>query len=119
MVRMLARLTDDDNREFQDSYGRVSEWDKQHDKSEDTNFVAPTVTELEEELEKVRTWHNGLRAIRMTSAPDRTVLPHAHSSRDMCQRSATGGRSLTPACLSARPTVLASTPSCLATSASE
>jgi hypothetical protein len=61
MVRMLARITDDDNLEFQDSYGRVSEWAKRHDKSEDTNFVPPTVAELEGELDKVRAWHKRIK----------------------------------------------------------
>ncbi|WP_182878589.1 AAA family ATPase [Mycobacteroides abscessus] len=64
MVRALARITEDDNLEFQDSYGRVSEWAKRHDKSEDTNFVAPNIAELEQELEKVRAWHKRIKGYK-------------------------------------------------------
>ena len=33
MFKMLARITADDDREFQQSYGRCSAWARRHDKS--------------------------------------------------------------------------------------
>lgn len=64
MLRSLARITEDDNLEFQGSYSRISEWAKRHDKSEDTNFVAPTVAELERELVEVRAWHKRIKGYK-------------------------------------------------------
>ena len=57
MFRMLAQITDDDDREFQVSYSRCSQWARRHDKSPDVNYVAPDVTELDDELALVRAWH--------------------------------------------------------------
>jgi len=57
MFRMLAEITDDDNREFQVSYSRCSQWARRHDKSPDINYVAPDTNELNDELALVRAWH--------------------------------------------------------------
>jgi hypothetical protein len=54
MLRVLARITDQDGKEFQASYGRCSKWLRLHDKSTDTNYVAPDIEELEEERARVR-----------------------------------------------------------------
>jgi hypothetical protein len=56
MVKILARFSDTDHSEFEASYGRVSQWAKRHDKSALMNYVAPEVSELEAELERVDTW---------------------------------------------------------------
>jgi hypothetical protein len=64
MVKVLARVTPEDNLEYQDTYGRASEWAKRHDKSEDTNFVPPTPAELEHELAKVRTWFTRIKGYK-------------------------------------------------------
>ena len=40
MVRVLAKFSDEDNREFQTSYSRVSQWARRHDKSSKVNYVA-------------------------------------------------------------------------------
>lgn len=61
MFRMLARITDDDDREFQESYGRCSQWARRHDKSPDINYVAPDIAQLEAELALVRAWHDRIR----------------------------------------------------------
>ena len=61
MFRVLARITEEDDREFQGSYGRCSKWLRRHDKSPDTNFVAPDVKELEDELAFVQKWHDRVR----------------------------------------------------------
>ena len=56
MVKLLARFTEDDEREFQASYGRVSQWAKRHDKATKVNYVAPEVDDLATELELVEGW---------------------------------------------------------------
>jgi energy-coupling factor transporter ATP-binding protein EcfA2 len=61
MMRVLARITDQDEKEFQSSYGRCSKWLRRHDKSTDTNYVAPDVVDLESELKLVETWHDRVR----------------------------------------------------------
>jgi hypothetical protein len=61
MVRVLARFTDQDNKEFQGSYGRCSKWALRHDKSTGTNYVAPDLSELESELDLVQIWHERVR----------------------------------------------------------
>ena len=58
MFRMLSRITDRDNREFQASYGRCSKWLRRHDKSPDSNYVSPDTDEMEAELRLVREWRN-------------------------------------------------------------
>ena len=56
MVKILARFSNDDHREFEASYSRVSQWAKRHDKSALVNYVAPDVDKLEEELDLVEAW---------------------------------------------------------------
>ncbi|MDR6613809.1 AAA family ATPase [Leifsonia sp. 1010] len=57
MVKLLARITDDDNADFQSGYSQVSKWAPRHDKSEEVNFVAPSCDELEAELKRLEDWH--------------------------------------------------------------
>jgi hypothetical protein len=64
MVKVLVRVTKEDNLEYQGIYGEVSEWAKRHDKSEDTNFVPPTPDELERALTRVRTWFTRIKAYK-------------------------------------------------------
>ncbi|MBX7057940.1 MAG: AAA family ATPase [Leptospirales bacterium] len=64
MVKVLARFTEDDDREFQASYKRVSQWAKRHDKSAKVNYVAPDVAPLESELESVKAWFARIRKYR-------------------------------------------------------
>ena len=56
MVKILARFTEDDYREFEASYSRVSQWTKRHDKNAMVNYVAPDVRDLEAELDQVEVW---------------------------------------------------------------
>jgi energy-coupling factor transporter ATP-binding protein EcfA2 len=56
MFRLFARITSDDDNEFQQSYERISEWARRHDKSPEVNYVAPDVTDMEAEFQVVRTW---------------------------------------------------------------
>jgi ABC-type dipeptide/oligopeptide/nickel transport system ATPase component len=56
MVKVLARFSDDDHREFDGSYRRSSQWAKRHDKSAAVNYVAPEIDTLEKELRLVDAW---------------------------------------------------------------
>ena len=61
MVKILAQFTEEDYREFDASYSRVSRWARRHDKSTHLNYVAPQLTQLEEELNLVSQWFNRVR----------------------------------------------------------
>ena len=61
MLRLLARLTPDDNKEFQESYTRVSRWARRHDKSPEFNYVAPELDEMAAELALVREWFDRIK----------------------------------------------------------
>ncbi|MCY3578190.1 MAG: AAA family ATPase, partial [bacterium] len=56
MLKVLAHLTPEDDKEFQESYARVSRWARRHDKSPEFNYVAPEIDEMVEELTLVRAW---------------------------------------------------------------
>lgn len=64
MFKLLVRITDQDDREFQQSYGRISGWVRRHDKSPSTNYVAPEPAELEQELAFVKTWFDRVKKYR-------------------------------------------------------
>ena len=64
MFKVLARVTDQDDREFQQSYARVSGWARRHDKSPITNYVAPEPSELEDELKLIREWFDRVKRYR-------------------------------------------------------
>ena len=64
MVKVLAQFSDDDNREFQASYSRISQWAKRHDKSGKVNYVAPEVEVLDSELNFVDSWFRRVRKIQ-------------------------------------------------------
>jgi energy-coupling factor transporter ATP-binding protein EcfA2 len=64
MFRVLAQITEDDDKEFQESYGRCSTWAPRHDKSQALNYVAPEIHELEAELSLVKQWHARIRKYR-------------------------------------------------------
>ncbi len=61
MLKLLARVTEDDEKEFQESYGRISRWARRHDKSLELNYVAPTTDEMAAELALVRGWFYRIR----------------------------------------------------------
>ena len=64
MVESLARFSDADNREFQASYSRVSQWVKRHDKSAMVNYVAPEISILENELTLVARWFSRVKGYK-------------------------------------------------------
>lgn len=57
MFKVIARITEEDNREFQAGYGVVSGWARRHDKSEETNWVPPSIEEMEAELNRADEWY--------------------------------------------------------------
>jgi hypothetical protein len=61
MLRVIARVTEDDNREFQASYARISEWAQRHDKSPSRNYVAPEPEALAAELDVIRAFSKRIR----------------------------------------------------------
>jgi hypothetical protein len=61
MFRVLARITEEDDKQFQESYGRCSKWARRHDKSPEMNYVAPTVDEMKAELSMARSWFERVR----------------------------------------------------------
>jgi energy-coupling factor transporter ATP-binding protein EcfA2 len=64
MVKIMARFSESDEREFQASYSRVSQWAKRHDKSGMVNYVAPEVSTLEDELVRVDQWFKRVKAYK-------------------------------------------------------
>ncbi|MCY3913493.1 MAG: AAA family ATPase [Chloroflexi bacterium] len=64
MLKLFVQINEGDNKEFQESYSRISRWARRHDKSLDTNFVPPEVDELSRELELVKAWFDRVRKYR-------------------------------------------------------
>ena len=56
MVRIMAKFSNRDFREFDASYSRISQWAPRHDKRPLVNYVAPRISDLEKELRQVETW---------------------------------------------------------------
>lgn len=61
MFKVLAAITEDDDREFQQSYGQCSAWARRHDKNLHVNYVAPEPDELEDELKLVTAWFDRVK----------------------------------------------------------
>jgi energy-coupling factor transporter ATP-binding protein EcfA2 len=61
MVKVLALFSDDDYREFDASYARVSQWVKRHDKSPKVNYVTPELDILESEMRLVEEWYQRVK----------------------------------------------------------
>lgn len=64
MVKVLARFSDQDQQEFDGSYGRISQWAKRHDKSVAVNYVAPDIDKLDEELWLVESWFKRVKGYK-------------------------------------------------------
>ena len=57
---VLAKFTETDNQEFQTAFTRCGDRGS-HDRSSELNRPLPTIPELEEDLECLRTWHKRVR----------------------------------------------------------
>lgn len=64
LFRILSRITEQDEIEFQASYGRVSRWAPRHDKSAELNYIAPTTDEMAEELARAKAWFKRVKGYR-------------------------------------------------------
>jgi len=60
-VKMLARISEADNQELQESYGRCSQWATRHDKDGALNYTAPSLAELEAEHALVKAWYERVK----------------------------------------------------------
>lgn len=61
MMKVVARITEEDNKQFQESYKRCSRWARRHDKDAALNYSAPPVEDLEKEHGVVEEWFNRVR----------------------------------------------------------
>jgi energy-coupling factor transporter ATP-binding protein EcfA2 len=59
--RVFAKVTDQDNSDFQTGFGTVTTWARRHDKSEETNYTAPTIAEMELELKRIQDFWGGVK----------------------------------------------------------
>lgn len=62
MVRMLAKITEEDNKDYQDGYGHTSKWALRHDKAEETNYVPPEPDALEVEYDRLKSWQKRIKS---------------------------------------------------------
>jgi energy-coupling factor transporter ATP-binding protein EcfA2 len=62
MFRLLARISEDDNTDFQAGYTAVSTWTRRHDKSEEFNYTAPTSADMDAELTRITNWFKRIRS---------------------------------------------------------
>jgi hypothetical protein len=56
MFRLLARITQEDDDDFQAGYSEVSKWARRHDKSEEVSYTAPSIEDLQKELDRAVAW---------------------------------------------------------------
>lgn len=61
MMKVVARITAEDNKQFQESYKRCSRWARRHDKDSALNYSAPPVEDLEKEHACVEEWFDRVR----------------------------------------------------------
>jgi len=64
MVKVIARFSEEDYSDFHASYSHISQWAKRHDKSALINYVAPDVTDLDKELERVKEWYGRVKGYK-------------------------------------------------------
>lgn len=63
-LKILPRFDQTDHDEFQHGYSQVSSWAPRHDNAPEENFQAPSVDELETELERLRIWHARVKSYK-------------------------------------------------------
>ena len=61
MMKVVAQITPEDNKQFQESYKRCSRWARRHDKDSALNYSAPPIEDLEKEHTFVEQWFNRVR----------------------------------------------------------
>ena len=61
LVRILARISDEDYEDFDKGYSATSTWARRHDKSEEVSYVAPEPDEMKHELNRLKEWHKRVK----------------------------------------------------------
>jgi Uncharacterized protein conserved in bacteria len=61
LVRILAKITEDDYRDFDAGYSAASKWARRHDKSEEVSYVVPEFDEMRVELDRIKEWHRRIK----------------------------------------------------------
>ena len=64
MLKVVARINEDDKRKYDQIYGQVSGWARRHDISAELNSPAPDISELESELERATAWWGVIKNYR-------------------------------------------------------
>jgi hypothetical protein len=64
MLKVISRVTDEDEQQFQKSYSKVSGWARRHDKSPSKNSVLPAPVELESELTVITEFQQRIKAYK-------------------------------------------------------
>lgn len=65
MMKVVARISDEDNKQFQESYKRCSRWARRHDKDATLIYSAPPVEDLEKEHALVHEWFDRVRKYKI------------------------------------------------------
>lgn len=60
-LRIIGRVTEQDVKTYDDSYGRISAWASRHDPNPALNYVPPTVEELKSEIDVIEDWLNRVK----------------------------------------------------------
>lgn len=55
-LRVVGRVTDEDVKTYDDSYRRISGWVSRHDPHPELNYTAPTIDQLNAEIELLASW---------------------------------------------------------------
>lgn len=64
MLKILPKFEQVDHDEFQTGYSKASCWASRHDNAPEENFQAPTVDELDPELERLKTWYAKIKGYK-------------------------------------------------------
>lgn len=66
MMKVVRQVNDEDDKQFQESYSRISAWAPRHDNHPDFNYVAPTVEELQREVDLIGEWFKRVKRYKST-----------------------------------------------------
>jgi hypothetical protein len=62
--RLLVKISDTDEAEFQSHYHQTSKWARRHDNHPDTIYTPPSIAELEAAVKDLRAWRKRIRSYR-------------------------------------------------------